>query len=544
MAQISISHVESLEDAVIALQTTYELAQQEANSLVIKTMEKLDEAEKEAGNSRRLFEEAQEQLDEAMQELREAEENLRDAQNNLSEAESDLSSCEAGGYYDEDGNFIPPDCSWEASNVSSAMQELSQAEADYRDAQAKVEEAQAKLQRMQNRLELAEETLAKARDLQNAVAEQCRARLHKMESLLETGVSRLTHARAALEAYLEANSNVKAFYNWYQQAKNANKAPPRDLNKRFDLNQAEIKKFMRFMQDRMKRNEEALAQVQKMQAAAANQNKDVPQKTAEALNADAARASHDRAVLEAYWEANPDAKAFYDWLHWEKNPNEPISPQDLHDRFDLNQAQLEEFMHYLSYNEPAMRGKIAGYQHELAAAQGPVERKLVMDKMRKNFSGYIAEKIAEYALKPFGDVKIHTHKSIENGKATIIDIIVEDLKNPVILGKGKGMAAPKEGKIAVEVKSGKAAYLKAQQEHMVLQAKGHEEADASFTLCTRDIKDMSPELEDKLREELRKAGSPIIGMLPKKDELDRACWKAVIDEEHEGGNKTEKDAAK
>jgi hypothetical protein len=46
-------------------------------------------------------------------------------------------------------------------------------------------------------------------------------------------------------------------------------------------------------------------------------------------------------------------------------------------------------------------------------------------------------------------------------------------------------------------------------------------------ICTRDIHDLSPEKENELREKLRKAGSPMIGMLPRKDELDDGCIRFV-----------------
>jgi hypothetical protein len=160
---------------------------------------------------------------------------------------------------------------------------------------------------------------------------------------------------------------------------------------------------------------------------------------------------------------------------------------------------------------------------------------MIQDKLRSNFSGYLAEKIAEYAFKPLGDVKVHVSKNTKDGRVTITDIVVENLKNPIILGKGQGMSAPQGGRLAVEVKSGHASYLKSQQGHMAFQAQGHEDADASFVLCTRDIKDLSSEAQEELREELKKAGSPLIGMLPKKDELDAACWKAVVD----GGDNTD-----
>ena len=58
---------------------------------------------------------------------------------------------------------------------------------------------------------------------------------------------------------------------------------------------------------------------------------------------------------------------------------------------------------------------------------------------------------------------------------------------------------------------------------MEKQAKGHGQCDLSCTVCSRDIQDLSPEKVQLLRTRLREAGSPIIGMLPKKSELDKDC---------------------
>ena len=64
---------------------------------------------------------------------------------------------------------------------------------------------------------------------------------------------------------------------------------------------------------------------------------------------------------------------------------------------------------------------------------------------------------------------------------------------------------------------------------MVTQSFGHKEAEASLTICSRDVKDLLPHEEEDLRAALREAGSPIVGMLPRKEEVDRACWQAVAD---------------
>ncbi|MDR0507530.1 MAG: hypothetical protein LBH32_12065 [Dysgonamonadaceae bacterium] len=147
-------------------------------------------------------------------------------------------------------------------------------------------------------------------------------------------------------------------------------------------------------------------------------------------------------------------------------------------------------------------------------------------------SGAYAEQYVAHTLGVLGtEVKVHVKHDLKSGSYTFTDLVITGLKEPVILGRGKGMSAPKGGSIAIEIKNGKASYLKQQKDHMVIQAEGHQNADASITICTRDIKDLSPEEEAALREALQNAGSPLIGMLPRKDETDAMLWKAV-----KGGN--------
>ena len=85
--------------------------------------------------------------------------------------------------------------------------------------------------------------------------------------------------------------------------------------------------------------------------------------------------------------------------------------------------------------------------------------------------------------------------------------------------------------MAFEVKCGKAEYLYSQKDHMVFQAEGHKQADAQCTLCSRDIHDMQPEKEKELRDTLRDAGSPMVGMLPSKNEIDQSCLDFIRQDE-------------
>jgi len=90
------------------------------------------------------------------------------------------------------------------------------------------------------------------------------------------------------------------------------------------------------------------------------------------------------------------------------------------------------------------------------------------------------------------------------------------------------MGAREGNDLAIEVKSGNKDYIFSQKEHMIFQSKGHKNSKISCTITTRDIKDLSEEKELVIRNALKDAGSPIIGMLPAKSEIDEICIKFVL----------------
>ena len=200
-----------------------------------------------------------------------------------------------------------------------------------------------------------------------------------------------------------------------------------------------------------------------------------------------ARLENAKVALSAYLDTHPPAAEFYAWLKWSPKQNTPITPKDLHSRMNLSVEQQRYFFEYLADRDPAFRAKIADYRSQLNAAKGAAERHAIQLKIRQNLSGYCGEKIVEQAMSPLGH-KVDTQAitTFESGKFTKTDL-----------------------------------------NHMVFQSGGHQKTNASMTVCSRDIKDLTPEREEELRKALRNAGSPLIGMLPTKDEIDKACWETV-----------------
>ena len=245
-----------------------------------------------------------------------------------------------------------------------------------------------------------------------------------------------------------------------------------------------------------------------------------------AIETGKARLTAAQQSLNAYLATNPPAAQFYSWLHWNPAQNgAPVTPDTLRDRMNLSAEQLRLFQAYLHDRNTNYRNLVDKLRDQWATAKGDVERDMVIKKTGNNLAGQFAEQLARYALAPLGG-KIETQRQTvvgDGGEYTKTDLIITGLRVHVIIGQGPNMWAPVGGSLALEVKCGKAAYLYDEKGKMVKQALGHKKDDARFTLVSRDIHDLPPEKEKKLRDALREAGSPIVGMLPYKNEIDQSC---------------------
>ena len=247
----------------------------------------------------------------------------------------------------------------------------------------------------------------------------------------------------------------------------------------------------------------------------------------------AARANKAREILEAYLSTNPASPvaAFCEWTRWTPTPGRIVDPATLASRLHLPPAQLGQAVSYLEERDPKFKSKLDSYRSRYRSAGGVFEKGAVLRDVSNHGSGEFAERLVELAFRPIGDVSTQDRTYFEDGRYTKTDLYVRNLKAPVLFGRGDRALAPQGGALAIEVKAGHAPYLRAQRDHLVFQAGGHQKASASATICTADIHDLTEEEERELREAVREAGSPVIGMLPRKDEIDQALFDAVVNGE-------------
>lgn len=217
----------------------------------------------------------------------------------------------------------------------------------------------------------------------------------------------------------------------------------------------------------------------------------------------------------------PDVRSNLDkWFNDKPEENTPVRPNEIRDKLDVDENVVDTILEYLYATDMGFRANVDSYCNEMKIGN-EVGAEL---KIKKQMVGRLCEEIVIRAFKPIStQISTQMKESLPDGRYTKVDLIVYGLTNPLVLGRGVGMGVREGGSLAVEVKSGHSSYLYQQLSHMQDQAFGHKSCDASCVICTRDIHDLSLEKENELREKLREAGSPMIGMLPRKDDLDNRC---------------------
>lgn len=222
-----------------------------------------------------------------------------------------------------------------------------------------------------------------------------------------------------------------------------------------------------------------------------------------------------------------NVSAFKQWESYQPTPNVPVKPQELNARLNPSKEVLQGLLKSRYQNDPKFKAQVDSYREEAKTDRAGVETKIT-----RNMVGKFAEEIVINALKPYGGVQSSQDRVyLQDGSYTKPDLIMYDTKVPLILGKGEGMGVREHRNIAIEVKAGQSSYILGQREHLTKQAQGHAQCDASWTICTRDVQNIEAGKQRDLRSAVGEAGSPIVGYLPRKDELDAVCLDFVFGDE-------------
>lgn len=240
-----------------------------------------------------------------------------------------------------------------------------------------------------------------------------------------------------------------------------------------------------------------------------------------------ARLAAAHLILDTYSSLvnNTVIQEFEKWEKHKPADKEPIRPDEIRSRLNPGKNVCLGLLAMLCAKDEKFRTTVQGYRE--AGSTGEV-----ILKIRKNMAGRLAEEMVRGAFAPFGrSVDTQARTTFPDGTYTKTDLIVHDLVAPIILGRGEGMGAREGGDLGVEVKAGTGSYILGQKEHLQFQAQGHAACQVSCTICTRDIGTVSTDAESALRQVMHDSGSPLLGMLPYKKELDDICIEFVFGEQ-------------
>lgn len=223
---------------------------------------------------------------------------------------------------------------------------------------------------------------------------------------------------------------------------------------------------------------------------------------------------------------SPEArKEISDWDNWKPKEKEPVRPDEIRDRLNASKNVTNGILEYLYSTDMNFRATVDRHSHNLKIPGMEME---TIVQIKRNIVGRLCEELVIRTFLPMGtSIETQHREDLPDGTYTKVDMLLHGLKQPLILGKGEGMGAREGGSLGIEVKTGHKEYLYSQLAHLEKQAQGHKYCDVSCTVCSRDIKDLSTEREAYLREKVKEAGSPMMGMLPYKDDLDRECIEFV-----------------
>ena len=221
-------------------------------------------------------------------------------------------------------------------------------------------------------------------------------------------------------------------------------------------------------------------------------------------------------------------KKVEEYIKYSYKEKNPVKPDEILKRLNLSSVEMFAILYEKYAKDEKFFNLINNYREEAKT----ISKEEIITKLKKNLAGSLGEEIVIRAFVPYGKNVLTQERTVtEDGKYTKTDLILKDLKVPIILGKGEGMGAREGSDLAIEVKTGKSTYLYAQKEHMQFQSLGHLDSKLSCTICSKDIKNLGSEKEEELRKVMKNSGSPLFGMLPYEEDLDKVCIDFVFGED-------------
>ena len=225
---------------------------------------------------------------------------------------------------------------------------------------------------------------------------------------------------------------------------------------------------------------------------------------------------------------------FLRWKNYEPPAERIVHIKEILDRFK-NPAAIAGLCEYLYEEDVNFRNMVYNLRQKAKLDRVEAEK-----QCKINASGKFAEELTHFTFAPyFATVSTQERHDLDDGGYTKIDFAFYGAKPPLMLlwkrpqkydsAQGTKLRLQRGESLALEVKSGLARYLSSQyNHHLKVQAEGHREFTAHFTIVSRDFENLSPEKQAEIKDGMWQANSPIRKVLPPKEEIDRLCINYIL----------------
>jgi len=216
------------------------------------------------------------------------------------------------------------------------------------------------------------------------------------------------------------------------------------------------------------------------------------------------------------------------WIEGKGLPTDMCRPEDIKARFDLNSAQLSEITKSMFQSHPEFLREIERRRADYRANTGVADRERIFLQTRIRTAGLWGEIFTEKGFSPLAlRLKTQRRTTTQDGRQTITDMVLRDLKVDYLIGKGPNGFARRGSSVSQEIKANLPGSLRAQKDHLVAQVSGHRSEAASIVVVTRDVHDLPVQDSRDLRDAMYQNGSYMLAVLPYKEQIDQLCWDLV-----------------
>ena len=122
-----------------------------------------------------------------------------------------------------------------------------------------------------------------------------------------------------------------------------------------------------------------------------------------------------------------------EYMNYKKDLKTPLFPDEINRRLDLSEAEIKSILIEKYGKDEKFKAMIDEYRKVIS--ENPNHN--IDDRIKKNLSGMLGEEIVIKSLSPYCEnISTQDRTYFDDGRYTKTDLILKNLKVPVILGRG------------------------------------------------------------------------------------------------------------